>query len=55
MPEYRTEPKDKSISKLFKELLAALHALQKFGLVHCDISPHNIMWNDDDDLVVRQI
>ncbi len=52
MPEYHTEPKEKNLLKTFSELLSVLNTLQRYGLVHGDIAPQNIMWNDNDELVV---
>ncbi len=53
MPEYHTTPRQKNITKTFHELIDVLMTLQRFGLVHADIAPQNIMWDDNDDLVVR--
>jgi serine/threonine protein kinase len=34
------------------ELMSALKTLHSFGLIHGDIAPSNIMWDDNDTLIV---
>ena len=52
-PKYNTSPKTRDINTVARQLLTAIEVMHKNGLVHSDIAPANILWDDSDNLVVR--
>ncbi len=52
MPRYHRKPRNKNVIRMAVELLTAVKTLHSYGLIHGDIAPSNIMWNDEDNLIV---
>ncbi len=51
-PQYNSEPKQQDIMRTAKQLLMAVKTIHEKQVIHCDIAPPNVMWDDNDDLVV---